>query len=320
MVALQTVLRSNTNIARLPSGLVALFIGATSSGIGEGTLEHFAQHAPAPRIYSVARPQSAAAHEAVLASLRKSNPTTTITLITADISLVSEIDKIVAAVRQKETKLDIFVTSGGFMAFEGLDPSMSTRYYSPLRAAQLLLPLLNAALSPRILAVLAGGHEAQMNEDDLGLRDPANWSYWNAAVHAATMCTLSLERLTRRNPRLSIVHWYPGPVVTPGLAKWYKYGLTPPNQRSQDEGGTRGAFLATSDRYAVHGHGGLVPMPGGLGGVNKSGGGVFLVDADGESIDNEGVLAGYRERAVDAVVWSHTEKVWAECAARKDEL
>ncbi|KAJ7349718.1 hypothetical protein DFH08DRAFT_996999 [Mycena albidolilacea] len=331
MVALQTVLQSNANIARLPSGLVALFIGATSSGIGESTLQHLAQHAPAPRIYSVARPQSVAAHETLLASLRKSNPTATITLITADISLVSEIDKIVAAVTQKETKLHIFVTAGGRMAFEGredtregLEPSMSTRYYSPLRAVQQLLPLLNAAPSPRVLAVLAGGREAQMNEADLDLRDPANWSYWNAAVHAATMCTLALERLARGNPRLSVVHWDPGPVATPGLAKWDKYGLTPPNQRSQDEGGTRGVFLATNDRYAVQGHGGLVPVPEGLGGVNKSGGGIFLVDADGESTDNEGVLAGFRERGVDEMVWSHTEKVWAECAARarspKDEL
>jgi NAD(P)-dependent dehydrogenase (short-subunit alcohol dehydrogenase family) len=281
MVAL-TVLQSNANIARLPSGLVALFIGATSSGIGESTLQHLAQHAPAPRIYSVARPQSVAAHETLLASLRKSNPTATITLITADISLVSKIDKIVTAVTQKETKLHIFVTAGGRMAFEGredtregLEPSMSTRYYSPLRAVQQLLPFLNAAPSPRILAVLAGGCEAQMNEADLDLRDPANWSYWNAAVHAATMCTLALERLARGNPRLSVVHWDPGPVATPGLAKWDKYGLKPPNQRSQDEGGKRGVFLATSDRYAVQGHGGLVPVPEGLGGVNKWGGDFF---------------------------------------------
>jgi len=133
----------------------------------------------------------------------------------------------------------------------------------------------DAASSPRILCVLAGGHEAQMNEADLDLRDPANWSYWNAAVHAATMCTLALERLARGNPRLSVVHWDPGPVATPGLAKWDKYGLTPPNQRSQDEAGKRGVFLATSDRYAVQGHSGLVPVPEGLGGVNKSGGGSF---------------------------------------------
>ncbi|KAF8207765.1 hypothetical protein K438DRAFT_2074769 [Mycena galopus ATCC 62051] len=321
MVALQMVLQSNANIPQLRSGLVALFVGATS-GIGESTLQQLARHAPAPRIYSVVRPQTVAAHEAVLASLRESNPTATLTIITAEISLVSEIDKIVAAVTQKETKLDILVWSAGGMAFdgrvdtrEGLEPSMSVRYYSTVRAVQQLLPLLNAAPSPRVLLVLAGGHEAPMNEADLDLRDPAHWTYWNAAVHTATMCTLSLERLARANPRLSVVHWYPGAVATPGLAKWDKYGLTPPNQRNQDEAGVRGVFIGTSDRYAVHG--GLVPVPDGLGGVNKSGGGIFLVDADGESIDNEGVLAGFRERGVDEVVWSHTEKIWAD---PEDEL
>ncbi|KAJ7308635.1 hypothetical protein DFH08DRAFT_1051058 [Mycena albidolilacea] len=314
MAALQTVLQSNANIARLPSGIVALFVGATS-GIGQSTL----QHVPAPHIYSVAHPQTVAAHETHLASLSKSNPTATFTLITADVSLVSEIDKIVAAITQKETKLDILVWSD---TREGLEPSMSTRYYSPLRAVQQLLPLLNAAPIPRVISVLAGGHEAQISKAELDLRDSANWSYWNAAVHAATMCTLSLERLAHGNPGLSVVHWHPGAVATPGLAKWDKYSLTPPNQRSQDEAGVRGVFLATSDQYAVQS--GPVLVPGGLGGVNKSGGGIFLVDADGESIDNEGVLAGFRERGVDEVVWSHTEKVWAECAARagrpKDEL
>ncbi|KAJ7799233.1 hypothetical protein B0H14DRAFT_3114086 [Mycena olivaceomarginata] len=275
MVALQTVLQSNVNIAWLPSGIVALFVGATS-GIGQSTLQHSAEHATAPHIYSVACPQT--------------------------------IDKIVATITQKETKLDILVWSAGGMAFEGckdtregLEPSMSTRCYSPLCAMQQLLPLLNAAPSPRVISVLAGGHEAQMNEADLDLRQ---------------------LRLARSNPGLSVVHWYPGAVATPGLAKWDKYGLTPPNQRSQDEAGARGVFLATSDRYAVQS--GLVLVPGGPGGVNKSGRGIFLVDADGESIDNEGVLVGFRERGVDEVVWSHTEKVWAECAARagspKDEL
>jgi hypothetical protein len=39
---------------------------------------------------------------------------------------------------------------------------------------------------------------------------------------------------------------------------------------SQEEGGARAVLLATSDRYAVQG--GLVPVPEGLGVVEKSGG------------------------------------------------
>jgi len=331
MVSLQTVQQSNARVATLPQGLVALFIGATS-GIGQSALQQFVQYASSPRIYTVARPPMVASHENLLASLRQSNPTGTYNLISADVSLVSEIDKFVNAITQKETKVDILFMCAGFMAFEGrrdtregLDPSMTTRYYSRLRAVQQLLPLLNnaAAPSPRVVSVLAGGMEGPLNERDLDLRDPRDWSFWNASVHAATMGTLALERLARENPRLSVVHWFPGTVATPGLARAQRFGMSPPNPTSQEEAGARAVFLATSDRYAVQG-GGLVPVPEGLGVVKKSGGGIFLVHPQGESADNESLLADLRKRGVDEAVWSFTQEVFASCAAQasssKDEL
>ena len=324
MVSLQSIQQSNARIATLPKGLVALFIGATS-GIGQSALQHFAHHASAPRIYTVARPQTAASHQELLSSLGKSNPTGSYNLITADVSLVSEIDKIVNLISQKETKIDILVMSAGFMAFEGrkdtyegLEPSMSTRYYSRLRAVQQLLPLLNnaAATSPRVVSVLAGGIEGPLNETDLDLRDPTNWSFWNASVHSATMGTLALERIARENPRLSIVHWLPGPVSTPGLAKAQNFGISPPNPMSQEESGERAVFLATSDRYSVHG--GLVPVPEGLRVVDKSGGGIFLVNPQGEGAYNEPLLADMRNRGVDEAVWTFTQKVFANCATQAE--
>ncbi|TVY34108.1 Oxidoreductase [Lachnellula subtilissima] len=126
----------NAHIAALPQGLVALFIGATS-GIGQGALQHFFQHASSLNIYTVARVTSVASHENLLATLRQSNPTGTYTLITADVSLVCEIDKVVKAITQKESRIDIVFMSAGFMTFkgrqntsDGLDPSMTTYYYS----------------------------------------------------------------------------------------------------------------------------------------------------------------------------------------------
>jgi NAD(P)-dependent dehydrogenase (short-subunit alcohol dehydrogenase family) len=177
MVALQTVQQSNALIKGLPKGLIALFIGATS-GIGQSALQQFTHYASSPRIHTVARPSTVPSHENLLSSLRQSNPGGTYNLITADVSLVSEIDKVVNAITQKETKLDILFMSAGFMAFEGrkdtsegLDPSMTTRYYSRLRVIQKLLPLLNNAQSPRIISVLAGGMEGPLKESDLDLRD-----------------------------------------------------------------------------------------------------------------------------------------------------
>jgi len=74
--------------------------------------------------------------------------------------------------------------SVGFMAFEGrkdtsegLDPSMTTRYYSRLRAVQKLFPLLNNAPSPSVISLLVGGMEGPLNEGDLDMRDTAHWSF-----------------------------------------------------------------------------------------------------------------------------------------------
>ncbi|RYP04125.1 hypothetical protein DL764_004672 [Monosporascus ibericus] len=216
MVSLQIVQQSNALVGSLPQGLVALSIGATT-GIGQSTLEHFAQQASSPRIYTVARPAAVASHESLLASLRQSRPEVTYNLITADVSLVSEVDKVVKAVKAQEKKLDILFLSAGFMPFEGrqvttegLDPSMSTRYYSRLRAVEQLIPLLNQAKSPRIVSVLAGGLEGPIKEDDLYLRDLANRSTWASSVQSTTMGTLALELFARENPKLSAVHWFPG--------------------------------------------------------------------------------------------------------------
>ncbi|KAK9781313.1 putative NAD(P)-binding domain-containing protein [Seiridium cardinale] len=325
MVSLKVVQQSNAQVANLPRGLVALFIGATS-GIGESALQHFAQHAPAPRIYTVARPSTAASHEKLISSLRVSKPEGTYKLITADVSLVAEIDKVVKAVVDKETKIDFLVMSAGFMAFEGrkdtregLDPSMSTRYYSRLRAVEQVLPLLNstAVASPRIVSVLAGGREASINESDLDLRDRTNWSFWNASVHSATMGTLALEQIARENPRLSIVHWYPGPVATPGLERAQKHGMNIPDPMSQGESGARALFLATSDRCAVRR--GLIAVPEGVETAEKTRGGIFLVDPLGETIDNEVVLTDMRERGVGEAVWNFTQKVFAASVAQSDE-
>ncbi|RYC59192.1 hypothetical protein CHU98_g7015 [Xylaria longipes] len=58
MVSLQAIRESNAQIATsLPSGLVAVFVGATS-GIGETTLRNFVKRANKPRIYFVGRRES----------------------------------------------------------------------------------------------------------------------------------------------------------------------------------------------------------------------------------------------------------------------
>ena len=259
-------------------------------------------------------------HSEFLDTIRTDNPTGSYTLLQADPSLVSDMDSAIDVVLKKEKKVDLLFMSPGFFAWEGrvdtkegLDPSMSTRYYSRLRAVQRLLPLLNKAPSPRVVSILAAGMEAPLNEDDLDLRESKNWSVWNASLHACTMGTLALERLAYENPHLSMVHCHPGAVATPGLAHSTKNGLKTPTPITQDEGGQRALFLSTNDRYAVQP--GLVPVPEGLEVLPRSGGGMFLVGPQGEIKDSEKVLAPMRQRGVDKQVWSFTQEMFSKCVA-----
>ncbi|KAH8821854.1 hypothetical protein F5884DRAFT_769227 [Xylogone sp. PMI_703] len=329
MVSIQVIRKSNARIAELPAGLVALFLGGTS-GIGQSTLIQFAQYAVQPRIYIAAR--RASAITGLLEKLHQKNPGGIYTVIEKDVSLIRETNDVVEFVKARETKLDFLFESVGFISFsgrqetvEGLEPSMTTRYYSRLRAVQGLLPLLNAAANPRVLSILAGGMEGKLNEEDLDLRKPGNYSIVGAAVHSATMLTLGYEHLAKENPHISFVHAHPGFVATPlltrgstGILRLLMSLIVQPLMylfaASADEAGARALFCLTSDRYSVDGS--LVPLAEGVEKSPRSGGGIFLSNEKSESVDNEKVLADLRERGINELAWKHTMEIFDACAAK----
>ncbi|KAH8886307.1 NAD(P)-binding protein [Thozetella sp. PMI_491] len=329
MVAIQAILKSNACIAELPPSLVALFLGATS-GIGRSALIQFARHAVRPRIYIVARPASKI--KALLDELHDINREGTYTVIQKDVSLIRETSEVVEFFKARETKLDLLFQSVGFISLngrqdtvEGLDPSMTTRCYSRLRAVQGLLPLLNEAATPRVVSILAGGQEGKMMEEDLDLRRPGNYSIVAAAVHSATMLTLAFEHLARENPGISFVHAFPGAVATPllsrgstGLVRLLMTGIVHPLVKafatSADDAGARALFYLTSDLYSIKKS--TVTLTDGIDKPPMSGGGIFLVNEKSESVDNEKVLADYRAREVDKQVWRHVTEIFNACAER----
>ena len=202
---------------------------------------------------------------------------------------------------------------------EGLDASLTTRYYSRIRIAQLLLPLLNESGSPHVLSVLAGGKEGPMLEDDLALENPKNFTVGNSNSHCATMTTLALEHLASENPRISFVHAFPGLVDTPlfdrlssgirGAA--LRYLVAPVVRlfaRSVTEAGERGLYAATSARYSVDD--GIVPLAGDEKKADRTTGGIFILNENGDAVDNEKVLDDYRRRGVDRKIWNYTMEVF----------
>jgi short-subunit dehydrogenase len=114
MVSLSEVQASNALIASsLPSGLVGVFVGATS-GIGETTLRQFAKYTTSPRCYFVGRSQDAGDRIAV--ECKELNPNGKYNFIKADISLIRTVDKVCQDIISQEKSINVLVLSQGSLS------------------------------------------------------------------------------------------------------------------------------------------------------------------------------------------------------------
>lgn len=200
---------------------------------------------------------------------------------------------------------------------------MTTRFYSRVRTIQLLLPLLRNSPNAHVHNVLAGGKESAVIEDDLDLAKPNNFSVSSSSVQSATMLTLLLEKWANENPEISFVHSYPGlvdtPVLTHGssgitgfLLRWVVTPILRIFSTSAEDAGARVLFQATNSRYtATEKLSQAVALPEGVSKVQQPPGGVFLLDASSEPVDNEAVLADQR-RYLTAKVWDHAQQIFAK--------
>jgi NADP-dependent 3-hydroxy acid dehydrogenase YdfG len=115
MVSLQAVQSSNSRIAStFPSGLVAVFVGATA-GIGEYSLLEFAHYAPKSRIYFVGRSEEAGAR--VKAECDKLNPQGSCTFIKSDVSLIKNVDEVCREIKSKEKAINLLFQTQGTLEF-----------------------------------------------------------------------------------------------------------------------------------------------------------------------------------------------------------
>ena len=147
---------------------------------------------------------------------------------------------------------------------EGIDIPHALRYYTRLRFTYDLLPLLNASQSPRVVAILAGGKETEIDFSDLEFRN--NFNGFKAAGNGTTQTTLAFEELAKTNPRITFIHKFPGLVATgvldklmgtasglyavpAAIARWVLVPIVQLFATSVDVAGERGLFIATSARY-----------------------------------------------------------------------
>jgi hypothetical protein len=103
---------------------------------------------------------------------------------------------------------------------EGLDTFMSLVYYSRMRFITKLLPLLLASSLPaRAVSVYGPGRDTNWIPDDLSLRSPKNYSFWNAGCHVAYFTTFFMEYLAAQHPgKLALTHYFPGLILSDGFA------------------------------------------------------------------------------------------------------
>ena len=208
---------------------------------------------------------------------------------------------------------------GKIVTNEGLDLCLAIQYYSRMRLTTNLSPLLRGSSHPRILSVQNGGSEQAINELDIGLQDPKNYSWSSAVSHISTMTSLSFSHLSElpENKNITFIHSAPGLVRTEIFSRlkpspesgflarlwtvffrklmfnvqWYM-GV------SIADCGARQAYLLTSEAFG----------PGKL----------WRIDQESEPVTMAGVLEGYEKNGWGVKVWEFTTGV-VEKALRMGE-
>lgn len=163
----------------------------------------------------------------------------------------------------------------------------------------------------RVVSVLEAGGEAPLNLDDLSLK--THYSLRNAAKHAITMTTLSMQELAAAHPATSFIHAYPGAVKT-GIMREFgavtrvamsaMFVLAKPWMVPLTESGDRHLYAATSPRFpprAANGVGDAAP-----GADRIKGSGAYLLHWDGTNVGNQKVLEEFRKNQTGKLVWEHT--------------
>ncbi|KAI9686005.1 MAG: hypothetical protein M1822_003988 [Bathelium mastoideum] len=325
MVAISQIQASNALItSSLPSHLVAVFVGATA-GIGEATLKEFAKRANEPRVYFVGRSESAG--NRILTECKALNSKGHFEFIQADVSLIRNVDKVSNDILAKESTLNLLFLSQGQAIMDGsetlehLPVLASLNFYSRMRFIQNFLPLLQKAPAlRRVVSVAGGSKEGTFDTTDFSARAVPLLALRG---HLTTLITLGLEAVAKRAPEVSLVHDYPGTVMTslfdqmPGplgfamrtqhsLRGWW-------NGVPIEEVGERQVYLATSSQFPPpNGENAGVPLQGveaapGIRG--EVGSGVYSIDWDCESASEsvQKLLTEYLTQGLDDKILNHTE-------------
>ena len=209
---------------------------------------------------------------------------------------------------------------------------MSLIYYSRIRFIIKLMPLLLAAPdSAHVVTVYAAGLEGKLFRGDLSLRDPKHYGQINVRSHNTHMTTMAFEHLANQHQQLSLVHVFPGVVITPSYTDptfpmWFKilWRVLGPFVRrfqaiSPEESSSRTLVLGTS-RFAAR-----QATTGGpraektaelaKGTDGRLGSGAYAVGSESEIVASKADYEKLRKEGFEGAVWDHTMRAFSDIEA-----
>lgn len=212
---------------------------------------------------------------------------------------------------------------------EGIDQSTAVSYYSRQIFIRRLLRLLRAArthrrdtYAPRIINILGTGYEtADLDLDDLTLKEPGRLTIANYISHYGTMTSSTLKRIAEdpENKGIVTIHNHPGHVSTDLLEK--SLGGKPAEggggfkptatlvRSTPQEAGERSLFLSTSAKYGGKGVSMGDEVVGGLTVTGTAGESLFSVDDKLETLRIDDVLGLLERNGAADVIWEKTAEI-----------
>ncbi|KAJ8126790.1 hypothetical protein O1611_g6847 [Lasiodiplodia mahajangana] len=326
MVSYKEVQASNALINDATAPRVAVFVGGTS-GIGKFTIRALVGTGASTKIYLVGRKSSEERMRDFIQELHAVNPKAEVVWTEGEVALLADTKRVCDVIKTKESRIDLLFLTAGYAPFgsrketaEGIEVAQSLEYYSRMLFILRLLPLLREAEAPRVISVLGGGLErANINVDDIDLKEPGSFSGLRAQPQYIAMNTMGLERLANDNPDVTFIHSWPGSVDTGNvwrgaapnsLMSWFVWLVMEPIihlvSMSDERSGQRHLFESTSSLFGGRG----IPWSGkpGTNSLEKQENGLYLVNYKCDCTPNAKVLRVLRERAREKI-WDHTQEV-----------
>lgn len=234
-----------------------MLITGASAGLGYATAMELARRGA--KLTLVMRDRHKA--ENTVAEIQRATGNPEVHYELADLSLMADVDSLVARLRKYGKPLDVLINNAGALfnqhgeTSEGLEQSFALLLLGPYRLTEGLKPLLAKAPSPRVINVVSGGMYSQKLEVDT-LQMPDTSAYSGSVAYArqkrALMALTQAWAATWKDAGITVNAMHPGWADTPGVrtALPLFHRLTRYVLRSAEEGADTIVWMAVATEAA----------------------------------------------------------------------